>query len=289
MVRVISRLTEQGVKIFDEYLELIDTIVVPQDPPPQTYTVSSTGDRLVYTTSEAAICLGPDRREAWRFEFPPGTEVVPVDCAFCHDDTLVWLFLPNVARGSSDPDVWTALDAVTGEIKVCHDLETSGLGGHQIAFPYGTHMMLDVSEGEAGSRTFDSGGEDWLRTYPWNDRCAIAIAPDASGFMTVAHGQEDVAFHSFGPEDERVTVTISDFPVDPDRTVIEWAGGFLDGDAAIVVLSDEESWWRHFRVDTRFGEVIGDLGIETIDEYDLELLGDGTYVITDTDGTLRRM
>ncbi len=91
-----------------------------------------------------------------------------------------------------------------------------------------------------------------------------------------------------------VRLTVADFGADPEIGVIEWTGGYLDAETAIVVVYGEDEdaggpWWRHHRVDTRTGEVQGDLGIATIDENDLQPLGDGTYVITDTDGTLRRM
>ena len=55
----------------------------------------------------------------------------------------------------------------------------------------------------------------------------------------------------------------------------------------MVVADDDE--WRHLRVDPRTGAVLGELPVSTVDEYDLQPLGDGTFVITDTDGTLRRM
>ncbi|GAA4581830.1 hypothetical protein GCM10023176_62720 [Micromonospora coerulea] len=74
---------------------------------------------------------------------------------------------------------------------------------------------------------------------------------------------------------------------------IEWSGGYLDDNTAIAVLSregtDEEVWWRHYTVDTRTGAVTGQLNVITMDPNDLKPLGDGTYLVTDADGTLRRL
>ncbi|MBB2945227.1 hypothetical protein FB565_004960 [Actinoplanes lutulentus] len=270
---MISRLTDRGVEVFDAYLDLAGAFEIPE---PDAYAVAPSRDRLVYTTGEAAICVGADGRELWRFPIPAGD---PADCAFSGDGVHAWLYIA--------PDQWLALDAGTGEVRARHILGTDGHGGQQIAFPDGEHMMLDT-----GSRTFHAGPSTELRTCPWDDRSAIAIAPDARLLMTVAHDQEDVSFHQVPDGEAKVTIRVADFAEVPASAGIEWTGGFLDEDTAIVVLSweeGEEARWRHFRVDVHTGEVIGDLGIMTIDEYDLQPLGDGTYVITDTDGTLRRM
>jgi hypothetical protein len=271
-VRVISRLTDRGVEVFDADLELLRTFDVPDV---DAYAVSSTRDAVVYAAGEAVVRIDADGRVRWRFE------QAAADCAFSADDGRVWIYV----RG----DQWIELDAATGEPLTRTDLPTAGRGGRQFALPDGT-MLLEVGEGPDALTIFRSGRHG-LVTYPWHDRVLVALAPGCGQMMTVRHDQEDVVFHAFPDGEALVTLPVEAFGVDPATSVIEYGGGYLDEDTAIVVVygDDGEPWWRHYRVDVHTGEVLGDLGIATIDEYDLQPLGDGSYVITDTDGTLRRM
>ncbi|GAA2698299.1 hypothetical protein [Actinoplanes palleronii] len=290
-MRVISRSTTNGIEVFDADLQLVHTF---GGHDAEGYAVASSLDRLALATDTGVICVDPGGRELWRWP----QESLGGICAWSGDDALVWVYLPDAEAGRGEQDRWVALDAATGEPRVEHQLEITGQGGQQVASPDGRHMLLEVDEGQNGSTNFRADSKD-LHTYPWEDRCLVAISPDGTQFLTVEHGQEDVAFHAFPGGEVQARVALAGFTdlLGPDVNIgevfLEWTGGYLDDATAVVVISGEHSregdWWRHFRVDARTGEVLGELGIVTIDAYDLKPLGDGTYVVTDSDGTLRRM
>ncbi len=298
-MRVISRRTDTGIEVFDADLEPARSFPLPSGV--QDSAVISTGDGLVCATDSAVIRVGAEGQELWRFPLPTATGSGSPDsaCAWSGDDALIWVYLAGPEAGRGDRDRWIALDATTGEPRLEHQLEIAGQGGQQFASPDGRYMLLEVDEGQNGSTIFRAGPGTDLHVYPWEDRCLVAVSPDGKQLMTVEHGQEDVAFHAFPGGEVQAQVSLSAFGsrLGPDvrieETFLEWTGGYLDDETAIVVISGEHSrdgdWWRHFRVDARTGAVLGELGVVTIDAYDLKPLGDGTYVITDTDGTLRRM
>ncbi|MEU4426880.1 hypothetical protein AB0F81_40185 [Actinoplanes sp. NPDC024001] len=274
-MRVISRRTDAGIEVFDAELEPVRVFPVPADC--WSWQVPSTRDGLVCASDEAVLRIGPDGSERWRFGLDS-----PGDVALSADDSLVWVYAP---------DEWIVLDAATGDLRSRRPVPAAGQGGTHFPLPDG-RMLLDVGEGQDGSQIFLAGPEGDLHDYGWGDRVLIDVSPDQRQFMTVDHeAQRDVVLHDFPSGERRFRLSVADFGEDPEVGVIEWTGGYLDAGTAIVVVygEDDEPWWRHYRVDTRTGEVLGDLGIVTIDEDDLQPLGDGTYVITDTDGTLRRM
>jgi hypothetical protein len=306
-VRVISRLTEHGVEVFDAVLELVH--VVPTPPPArygepggvESHTVASDRQRLVYATDSTVVCVDPAGRERWRHElgaYRPEGGQARAGCAYSFDDQQVWVYVPNVMAGRGEHDEWLVLDAATGALRARGELPTVGQGGEQFALRDG-RMLLDVGEGQDGTKVFLAEPSGTVEAFPWTDRVPVAVSPDERQLMTVHHEQEEVAFHSFPGGEVETLVKMSAFAdalgpdMNLDELVLEWAGGYLDTENAIVVISGEHSregdWWRHFRISTRTGEVLGELPIVTIDAYDLKPLGDGTFVITDTDGTLRRM
>ena len=77
--------------------------------------------------------------------------------------------------------------------------ETVGHGAGHHVHPVDGNLYLDIGEGQDGSVILRGGagvdGEAEFVTYPWWDRCLIDLAPDGQQFMTVDHGQADVAFH----------------------------------------------------------------------------------------------
>ncbi|WBB68608.1 hypothetical protein [Micromonospora sp. WMMD812] len=111
--------------------------------------------------------------------------------------------------------------------------------------------------------------------------------------MTVHHEQEDVAFDRWPDGDEVAQVPLAAFGHEWGDALVEWAGGYLDTDTAVVTIAGEdeeteEQWHRHHLVDARTGEIRGVLDAPTRDAYDLEPLGDGSWLRTDDEGRLRR-
>lgn len=304
-MRVISRWRTDGVRVYDAGLDVVRTFPVspPDDdrePGAVGHAVTAAHDRLVYTTGDAVVRIDPDGREDWRLTLPergPGAGLADVDVALSADESLVWVYLPN-SMADRGHDEWLALDAVTGAVRTRHPLPTSGHGGRQFALRDG-RMLLEVGEGQNGIQIYRAGPDTALHDYGWGDRSLTAVSPDGSQFLTVGHEQEDLRIHDFPDGRTRLRLTVADFGFDPgDDVFVEWNGGYLDEHTVIAVIGgidddapseDEEEWWRHYRVDVRTGQVLGELNVTTIDQYDLTPLGDGTYLVTDTDGTLRRM
>ncbi|GAA4977419.1 hypothetical protein [Actinoplanes utahensis] len=301
-MRVISRKKEHGVEVYDAAMTLVRTFPVPprstyREPGSEGHVVTRSLDRLIYATDRAVLRVDPGGHEEWRFDLGergPKGGVAYTDVALSDDETLVWAYLPNVMADRGRGDEWIVLDAATGELRARHELPTVGHSGDH--FPLsGGRMLLEVGEGQDGIRIYLAGADGAPLDFGWNDRSLISVAPDESRFMTVAHDQEDLRIHELPGGEVRLRLTVADFGFDPeDEVYVEWSGGYLDGDSLVVVVTGlnqegEEEWWRHFRVDARSGEVLGEMNITTIDQYDLTPLGDGTFLITDTDGTLRRM
>ena len=275
----ISRVTDHGIEVLDAF-----TFPVPSDV--RSHAVAYSLTHVVYATATDVVCVDLDGRELWRLPLVAGDR--PADCIFSTDDTLVWVYCPDAMNGGG-PDRWLALDAATGLPRVEHLLPTSGEGGQQFATSGGRHVLLCVGEGQDGQYVFRADPE--LHAYEWTNRVLVDVAPDGTGFMTADHGQGDVAFHRLPDGVVQARTRVDRFGGD-DETYVEWTGGYLDAGTAIAAVGgdlDDEEWWRYHRVDVRTGEVLGELAVATIDVYDLRPLGDGTFLITDTDGTLRRL
>ncbi|MCP2324160.1 hypothetical protein HDA40_002667 [Hamadaea flava] len=254
--------------------------------------------RAVYTTADEMACIDREGDILWRLGFGAGAQELynaSAHCAFSPAGTMVWLYLPDAMAGRGDGlDHWLAIDAETGAIIARTELDCAGHGGHQSAHPDGMHMLLDVGEGQDGSRVY-RGRLDRdvieLTAYPWTDRSLVGLAPDGHHFMTVHHDQEDVAFHAYPDGEVLARIPVESFGYDPDEAYVEWAGGYLDSQTAIVSIGgeteDEQQWHQHHLVDARTGQVHGTLDIQTRDAYDLEPLGDGSWLSTDDDGLWR--
>jgi hypothetical protein len=281
-VKPISRVTDLGVEIYDAEAQLVATVAVPDSI--EGHAVDGSLATIAYVTDEDVVCVD-------RWQFPLGTRSGDGrnDCAFSADDALLWVYVPD----DGGPDRWIALDAETGEPRVVHELACSGQGGTQFPTPDGKSMLLDVGEGTDGSLIFRAGLGDELHRYPARDRVLVGLSPGGDQLMSVHHEQRDVAFHTVPDGEIRIRVPVAGFGYRPkDAASVEWTGGFLDDDTAVVVLAGENGdgpWWRHHTVDVRTGEVTGTLPVTTVDEYDLQPLGDGSFLVTDTDGTLRRL
>jgi hypothetical protein len=291
-VKLISRLVDDEVQVYDADLERVASFAVPTGV--QGHALSSTADRLVYAAEDEVVCQGA---ATWRFELGPrGPQagIAYTGCAFSLDDTVVWVYAPDaMADRDGGADRWIALDAATGAVRESFDLDCVGHGGQMIPHPNGADVLLDVGEGQDGSRTYRVRPGGPLTTYPWHDRVLVDLSPSGRQLMTVDHGQQDVAFHAYPDGEVERRVPIAPLEDDPGDAGFEWTGGYLDETTAVVVVAgvaeedDEEEWWRYSTVDLADGTMTA-LQVITVDLYDLQPLGDGTYVTTDTDGSLRR-
>ncbi|GIF41071.1 hypothetical protein [Actinoplanes xinjiangensis] len=302
-MRVLSRKNDHGVEVYDAELNLVRTFPVPprstfKEPGSEGHAVPVSRDRLFYATDTAVLKVDPAGREEWRFELGargPKCGVSYTDVALSHDDSLVWVYAPNAMADRGRDDEWIALDAATGAVRTRHELPTVGHGGDQFALRDG-RMLLEVGEGQDGIQIYLAGPDSRPHDYGWGDRSLHGVSPDETRFVTVGQDSDDLIVHEFPSGDTLFKVTLPDFGFgeDEDDLFLEWSPGFLDDDTVIAVVfgvdeAEDTDWWRHFRIDARTGEVLGELEVTTINQYDLDTLGDGTYVITDTDGTLRRM
>ncbi|RZU76562.1 hypothetical protein EV384_5227 [Micromonospora kangleipakensis] len=253
--------------------------------------------RAVYATTDVVRCVDRDGRVFWRLEFGPRPEQglvnARVSCEFSLDERLVWIYRPDgMAMRGNGLDRWLVVDTVTGDVRADVELPSVGHGAEHFPEPDGVHMLLDVGEGQDGSRVFRGrplGADIGLADYPWEDRVVVSLAPDGRHVMTVHHEQEDVAFHTWPDGAEVVRIPLAAFGQEWGDAMVEWAGGYLDPETAVVTVvgEDEETeqeWHRHHLVDVRTGEIRGVLDAPTRNSYDLEPLGDGSFLRTDEEG-----
>ncbi|MGW4877751.1 hypothetical protein ACWEPI_14440 [Streptomyces sp. NPDC004262] len=256
--------------------------------------VASDLRRAYYTTLDAAVCVTADGTEVWRSPFEPRSDRRHghrPGCVLSSDQRVLWVYRPDAMAGRDRPDQWVALDAGTGAVVAQADLDTVGHGGLQLPHPADGHVLLDVGEGQDGSvvyRASLTGSRMDLVAYPWDDRCLIDLSPDGQQFMTIDHGQADVAVHTYPDGAVRFTLPVDAFGHDPDEICMEWSGGYLTQDTIVVTLAgeteDEQEWFRHYRVDALSGQVRAVFEAHTDNPYDIQPLGDGSWLTTDTSG-----
>ena len=207
------------------------------------------------------------------------------------DERVVWVYRPDAMAGRNRPDQWVAFDAATGVVLAQADLETVGHGGQQLRHPASDQVFLDVGEGQDGSVIYRASlaeGRIDLTRYPWDNRCLIGVSPDGHHFMTVHHEQVDVAIHTCPDGEVRFALPVEAFGHDPDQVYVEWSGGYLSPDTVIVTLTGEtaaeQERVRHYGVDAYSGQVRGEFNAGTDNPYDIQPLGDGTWLTTDSSG-----
>ncbi|MFI1358656.1 hypothetical protein ACH4TV_34585 [Streptomyces sp. NPDC020898] len=247
-----------------------------------------------YTTLNAAVCVTADGAEVWRSQFEPQSDQQHghrPSCVLSWDERVVWVYRPDAMAGRNRPDQWVALDAEAGAVIAQADLQTVGHGGQQLRHPASDQVLLDVGEGQDGSVIYRASltrGQMDLICYPWSDRCLIDLAPDGHHFMTVHHEQTDLAVHTYPDGEVTFALSVDAFGHDPDEIFVEWSGGYLSPDTLIVTLTgeteDEQEWFRHYRVDVRSGHVRTEFDAHTDNPYDIQPLGDGTWLTTDSSG-----
>ncbi|WP_319460876.1 hypothetical protein [Micromonospora sp. RTP1Z1] len=304
--RVVTRFTAGLVRAYDFSATRVESAAAPVAVFPiveavevESHAVAPNLRRAVYATADEVVCVDRESKTLWRLGFGPGAEVpynAAASCEFSLDGTVVWVYRPDAMSGRGDGlDRWLAVDTETGGVVAHVELDCAGHGGHQFAHPDGAHMLLDVGEGQDGSRVYrgrlDRDVID-LTAYPWIDRSLVSLAPDGHQFMTVHHDQEDIAFHAYPNGEVLIRIPVESFGYDPDEAYVEWTGGYLDSETAVVTIAgeteDEQEWYRHHLIDVRTGQVHGTLDTQTRDAYDLEPLGDGSWLSTDHDDRLWR-
>jgi hypothetical protein len=249
-------------------------------------------ERVVYTTLNSVVCLTRAGDLVWTSAFEPHSHQPHghrPGCALSLDGRSVWVYRPDAMAGRGRGDQWVVHDADSGTVMVRRELETVGHGALHHVHPVDGSIYLNIGEGQDGSVIVraapGTGGEPEFVTYPWSDRCLIDLSPDGEQFMTVDHGQDDVAFHRHPSGDVLFTLTVEAFGYDPEETYMEWSGGYLTPDHAIVTLSsgdqDEEECFRHHLIDVHTGTPAGGIAVEASNPYDVVPLGDGSWLTGD--------
>ncbi|MFE1292748.1 hypothetical protein [Streptomyces sp. NPDC058751] len=253
-------------------------------------------ERVVYTTLNAVVCLTRTGDPVWTADFEPHSDLPHghrPGCELSLDGRTVWVYRPDVMAGRGSRDQWVAHDADSGAVLARRELETVGHGASHHVHPVDGSVYLDIGEGQDGSVVLrgtagTDGGAEFV-TYPWGDRCLIDLAPDGAQFMTVDHEQADVAFHRHPDGDVLFTLPVEAFGFDPEETFVEWSGGYLSPDLAVVTLGgereDEEEWFSHHLVDVRTGGPRGEIAFEVSRPYELVPLGDGSWLTDGPDGS----
>ncbi|WP_433887475.1 hypothetical protein [Streptomyces sp. CA-111067] len=252
-------------------------------------------ERVVYTTLNSVVCLTRAGELVWTSKFEPHSDRPHghwPGCALSLDGRTVWVYRPDAMAGRRGGDQWVVHDADSGAVVARRELETVGHGAGHHVHPVDGSIYLDIGEGQDGSvilrGTARDDGEAEFVTYPWRDRCLIDLAPDGRQSMTVDHAQADVAFHRHPGGEVIFTLPVEAFGYDPEDTFVEWCGGYLTPDLAVVTLGgesqDEEEWFRHHLIDVRTGTLSGEITVEATNPYELVPLGDGSWLTNGPDG-----
>lgn len=252
-------------------------------------------ERAVYTTLDGVICVTRDGDTVWASDFEPRAEERHghrPHCAFSLDGRTVWVYRPDAMAGRGGSDQWVVREADSGQVLARYELGTVGHGADHHVHPVDGSVYLDIGEGQDGSvivrgTATANGGVEFV-PYPWSDRCLIDLAPDGQQFMTVDHDQADVAFHRHPGGEVLLTLSVEDFGYDPEEAFVEWSGGYLTPDTAVVTLGgeteDEEEWFRHHLVDVHTATLGGEIAAEVTNPYELTPLGDGSWLAPGPDG-----
>jgi hypothetical protein len=114
------------------------------------------------------------------------------------------------------------------------------------------------------------------------------MTSDGSHLMTVDHDNADAAFHTYPDGAVVAQVSIEALGHDPVDAFVE----YVDDSTAVVTVAgeteDEEEWFERYLVDPHTGEVRRRLDTPSAHQYDIEPLGDGSWLSTTDDGRLRR-
>lgn len=263
------------------------------------YAVAPNLARAVYTTPHSVVCINQDSDMLWHYDLEPRSTQRYLNhpsCAFSLDGAWVWVYCPDV-MADRGPDILVVLRADTGQEVARTELDSVGQGASFALHPDGRYILLDVGEGQDGVKLYRAaltGNEIDLHSYGWDDRCLVDVAPHGQWFMTVDHGQHDVAFHVFLSGDvvlREPVESFSDEDLGDDEAIMNWNGGFLNADVAVVTIvgeKDDKEWHRHYSIELRTGTSPLRFEAYSLDSYDFEPLGDSTWIVSGPDNSLIR-
>ena len=266
-------------------------------------------ERAAYTTDEALVCVGRDGTPKWRSEFGAAPQQYMngrAYCTFSLKGDVVWLYRPDLAmKGRGHTDQWLAYDAASGDLLGQADLGSAGHGAQHFVHPDGEQILLEVGEGQDGSRVYGArldGTGIALTEYEW-DSMLCDLSPDGSRAMTMREVRgsllEELVVRTLPGAEEDVTVSAEALGYDEDKYETFFIGfivGYLDADTAIVsvrgeLVEDEDDDEPqdldfHFNqlVDVRTGRVLGPMSPEFFEREDILPLGDGSWLTTGSDG-----
>lgn len=251
--------------------------------------------RVVYTTLNGVVCLTRAGDLVWASAFEPHSDVRrghQPGCALSLDGRTAWVYRPDAMAGRGGGDQWVVYDADSGTVVARRKLETVGHGAGHHVHPVDGSIYLAIGEGQDGSvilrGTAGTDGAVEFVTYPWSDRCLIDLAPGGEQFMTVDHGQADIAFHHHPSGDVLFTLPVEAFGYDPEETFVEWSGGYLTPDTAVVSLGSEtedgEEWFRYHLINVRTGTLDAEIAVEATNPYEMVPLGDGSWLTGGPEG-----
>ncbi|MET8146851.1 hypothetical protein ACIBSW_14285 [Actinoplanes sp. NPDC049668] len=266
---------------------------------PDSCAVAPDLSRAVYATPNRVNCIDRDGATLWQLDFPRASSERPNAynrCDFSLDGAVVWVYRPDaMARNNAGTDKWLAVDADTGHLLAQADLGAVGHGGEHLAHPDGVHMLLDVGEGQDGTRVYRGrldGNRIELFEFEWDNRVLVSMTSDGRHLMTVDHDNADAAFHTYPDGAVVARVSIEALGHEPLDAFIEYAGGYVDDATAVVTVAgeteDEEEWFERYLVDPHTGEVGRRLDAPSAHQHDFEPLGDGSWLSTTDAGQLRR-
>ncbi|WP_143728269.1 hypothetical protein [Micromonospora cremea] len=122
-------------------------------------------------------------------------------CWISADGSTVWAHvrtpLPDDVNSEFDEE-WLVLDGVDGRILGRASTDTAA-AGHHVPSPDPGQMGLSVGEGQDGVPLLWGrwdGARLAVNRIGDDDRCLIDVSPCGTRFLTVAHGQGELAIHS---------------------------------------------------------------------------------------------
>lgn len=277
-------------RYFDGAIHVPGDVTFPVTDDVKDQAVAPDLTNAVCTTDNELVCVDRSGEVLWRHALGTFQEKVlsaRAGCVFSLDGTVVWLLRPDAMGLWNDSrDTWHVLDSATGAVLASAELGTAAHGGEHHLHPNGVDVVVDVGEGQDGVHTFRgkfTGDALEVIKYPWEDRMFTGFAPDGRQFMTICHGQWDIAFHTY-PDGEKIrSVSVTDLGYDED-VWLEWAGGYLDADTAFMVAAgegfddDDEEWSRHHLIDVRTGAHLGTFDPRTDDPYGVIPTGGGVWL-----------